>query len=53
MAGVGCGISGDGGKSVVQNVHPGEMSDATCRKGDRLRVQGRGSHVAPFREDPT
>ena len=31
----------------------GGMSYATRRKGGRLRVQGRGSHEAIFREDPT
>ena len=29
------------------------MSYAARHKGDRLRVQGRESHVAFFREDPT
>ena len=29
------------------------MSYAALRKGDRLRVQGRESHVAFFKEDPT
>ena len=30
--------------------HPGRMCDATRRKGRRLRVQERGSHVAVLRE---
>ena len=51
--GAGCEISGDGGTLTVQNFLPGGMSDATRRKGGRLRVQGRGSHVTLFREDPT
>ena len=38
---------------MSENFRPGGMSDATCRKGDHLRVLGRGSHVALFREDPT
>ena len=29
------------------------MNYAVRRKGDRLRVQGRESHVTFFREDPT
>ena len=29
---------------------PGRMCDATLRKGGRLRVQEKGSHVAVFRE---
>ena len=39
--------------SIVQNFRLNGMSDVTCRKRGRLRVQGRGSHVALFREDPT
>ena len=38
---------------MSENFRPGGMSNATRRKGGRLRVQGRGSHVALFREDPT
>ena len=53
MAGADYDISGDGGTSAVQNFPPGGMSDATCRKGGRLRVQGIGSHVALFGEDLT
>ena len=32
--------------------HPGGMSYVARRKGDLLRVQGRGSHATIFREDP-
>ena len=38
---------------MSENFRPGGMSDATCHKGGRLRGQGRGSHAAIFREDPT
>ena len=38
---------------MSENFRPGGMSYATRRKGGRLRGQGRGSHVALFREDPT
>ena len=49
----GCETSGEGGMSVGQNSSLGGMSYAARRKGDRLRVQGRESHVTFFREDPT
>ena len=39
--------------SAGQNSFPGGMSYVARRKEDRLRVQGRESHVAFFREDPT
>ena len=39
------GMSGD--------FRPGGMSYATRHKGGRLRGQGRGSHVAIFKEDTT
>ena len=38
---------------VSDDFRPGGMSYATCRKGYRLCVQGRESHVALFSEDPT
>ena len=38
---------------VSDDFRPGGMSYAMRRKGDRLRVQGRRSHVALFSEDPT
>ena len=44
---------GEGGTSVGHNSFLGGMSYAARRKGDRLRVQGRESHVTFFREDPT
>ena len=44
----GCEISGEGETSVRQNSSPGGMSYATRRKRDRLRVQGRESHVTFF-----
>ena len=37
---------------MSENFRPGGMSDATCAMAC-LRVQGRGSHAAIFREDPT
>ena len=49
----GCEISGEGGTSTGQNSSPGGMSYVARRKGDRLCVQGRESHVTFFREDPT
>ena len=39
--------------SAGQNSSPDGMSYVARRKGDRLRVQGRESHVAFFRKDPT
>ena len=48
-----CEISGEGWTSAGHNSFPGGMSYAARRKGDRLRVQGRESHVTFFREDPT
>ena len=44
----GCETSGEGGMSVGQNSSLGGMSYAARRKGNRLRVQGRESHVAFF-----
>ena len=38
---------------VSDDFCPGGMSYVTRRKGGHLRGQGRGSHVALFREDPT
>ena len=39
--------------SSGQNCSPGGMSYVARHDGDYLRVQGRGSHAAIFREDPT
>ena len=44
----GCETSGEGGMSVEHNSSPGGMRYAARRKGDRLRVRGRESHVAFF-----
>ena len=49
----GCETSGEGGTSAGQESFPGGMSYVARRRGDRLRVHGRESHVAFFREDPT
>ena len=38
---------------MSDDFRPGGMSYAMRHKGGRLRVQGRGSHAAIFREDPT
>ena len=43
-----CETSGWNGSG--EGFHPGGMSDAARRKGGRLRVQGRESHVAFFLE---
>ena len=42
LAASGCEISG----CMSENFHLGGMSNATRRKGDRLRVLKRGSHAA-------
>ena len=44
----GCEIFGESGMLAGQNSPPGGMSYVAHRKGDRLRVQGRESHVAFF-----
>ena len=49
----GCETSGEGGTSAGQESFPGGMSYVARRRGDRLRVHGRESHVRFFREDPT
>ena len=38
---------------MSDDFHSDGMSDVTCRTGGRLRVQGRESHVALFKEGLT